>query len=108
MQKKKYRKVRTLKDSLENIIEYVTYRQEDRGCSTFSILFDYLAGGKKRLPLHTGAFFMFIYTLSFFLTSTAFADTNANIYSFKMSHDIRLNIFTPEAQYGIFISMCIL
>ena len=63
---------------------------------------------KKRLPLHMGAFFMFIYALSIFLTSTAFADTNANIYFFKMSHDTRLNIFIPEAQYGIFISMCIL
>jgi len=51
---------------------------------------------------------MFIYALSIFLTSTAFADTNANIYFFKMLHDTRLNIFTPEAQYGIFISMCIL
>ena len=63
---------------------------------------------KKRLPLHTGAFFMFLYALSIFLTSTAFADTKANIYFFKMSHDTRLNIFTPRAQYGIFISICIL
>ena len=51
---------------------------------------------------------MFIYALSIFLTSTAFADTKANIYFFKMSYDTRLNLFPPEAQYGIFISMCIL
>ena len=49
---------------------------------------------------------MFIYALSIFLTSTAFADTNANIYFFKMSHDTRLNILTPEAQYGI-LSACV-
>ena len=31
----------------------------------------------KRLPLHKRAFFMFIYSLSILLTSTAFVDTNA-------------------------------
>ncbi len=33
----------------------------------------------KSLPLHKGAFFMFTYGLSIFLTSTAFVTTNAKI-----------------------------
>ena len=32
---------------------------------------------ENRLPLHKGVFFMSIYNLSFFLTSTAFASTDA-------------------------------
>ena len=44
----------------------------------------------KRLPLHKGAFFMFIYGLSIFLTSTAFVDTNAK-YG------------TPQERYAVFL-----
>ena len=32
---------------------------------------------RRQLPLHKGAFLMFAYNLSIFLTSTAFVDTKA-------------------------------
>ena len=41
------------------------------------ILFNHLPGGRKKPPLRKGSFFTFIYTLSFFLASTAFVSTNA-------------------------------
>ena len=41
------------------------------------ILLNCLPGGKKELPCVKGAFFMYAYALSIFLTSTAFVSTNA-------------------------------
>ncbi len=48
---------------------------------------------QKSLPLHKGAFFMFIYDLSIFLTSTAFVSTNAK-YGISLS------------RYTVFLQNC--
>jgi len=61
----------------------------------------------KRLPLHEGAF-LFIYDLSFFLTSTAFVDTNAK-YGIPLS---RYTVFfgncpLGDAPIGVPVLFCI-
>ena len=42
---------------------------------------------RRQLPLHKGAFFMFTYALSIFLTSTAFVSTNTK-YGIPLSRYI--------------------
>ena len=47
-----------------------------KNLKSFNLLRNIGALIPKSLPLHKGAFFMFIYKLSIFLTSTAFVATN--------------------------------
>ena len=50
----------------------------------------------RQLPLHKGAFFMFTYDVSIFLTSTAFVDTKAK-YGISLS---RYTVFLQNCPLG--------
>ena len=66
------------------------------------ILSHYLPGGRKKPPFTQGSFFTFIYTLSIFLTSTAFVSTNAK-YGIPLS---RYTVFLQNCPLGYTLKVC--